>query len=77
MLVPGIRQEVGRRFVGPLRPGIAGSVGARGGVVADDTRGSDLGMDRMKLCYDSIGKKYPESDAPERLIAERRNRRGD
>lgn len=75
VLAPGIRQVTGRSFAGPLRPGIAGTVGARGGPVADRSRDSDLGMDRMKRAMDSIGQKYPEVDPTPPLVADRGPRR--
>lgn len=77
VLVPGIREGVGRSFAGPLRPGISGVAGARGGAVADDTRSTDLGMDRLRCAVDAIGQKYPETDSPSPLLAEGRgNGRG-
>ena len=77
VLAPGIREKTDRDFAGPLRPGIAGTVGARGGAYADDTRASDLGTDRMDhYAKDSIGQKYPETDGKVPLISDRGGRRG-
>ena len=68
-----------RELVGPLRMGTAPGCGPRGAaVVADDTRESDFGTDRLRKPVDSIGIKYPETDPPVPLVAEsvRKGRRG-
>lgn len=68
-----------RELVGPLRFGTSQGVGPRGAaVVADAARASDFGTDRLRKAMDSIGVKYPETDAPIPLISEqvRRGRRG-
>jgi hypothetical protein len=75
-LAPGIRERTDRDFAGPLRPGIAGNVGARGGAVASDSRATDVGMDWVRRPpVDRIGQKYPESDPVDGLIADRGGRR--
>jgi hypothetical protein len=82
VLVPGIREKIGRSFAGPLRPGVVDVGGAVArGAVADDSRESDLGMDRLRRPMDAIGKKYPETDPPAPLLGKeltnvRRSTRG-
>lgn len=72
-LAPGIRERTEREFMGPLRPGIAGSVGARGGAVADASRQSDLGTDHLGRDNDAIGQVCKHPDVP--LISDRGGRR--
>lgn len=79
VLAPGIREETGREFCGPLRPGIAGTVGTRAGAVADDSRQTDLGMDNLGRHVDMIGKHFPGVHTPitTRLVDDRGGRRRD
>jgi hypothetical protein len=71
-----VRERTDRDLAGPLRPGIAGVVGARGGAVASDSRASDLGMDWVRRPpVDSIGQKYPNTNPVDGLIADRGGRR--
>ena len=81
VLAPGIREKIGRSFAGPLRPGVVDVGGAVArGAIADDSRESDLGMDRLRDHKDAIGQKYPETDPPSPLLGtelrDGRSRRG-
>lgn len=74
VLVPGIRQNTGREPWGPLRIGTSPGVGvrARGVIVADADRRTDLGMDHIDRDVDAIGKRCL---IPSHLIAEERGGR--
>jgi hypothetical protein len=70
-LLPDGIFESERSLAGPLRTGTAPGVGPRGNQGGGESRTSDFGMDRVeRRPVDRMGVKYPETDAPVRLVAD-------